>query len=53
MGHRFEFCGGEEGTEPPMQMIWHHRVFDPGTRWRESQTESPLSFEEFLEATRF
>jgi hypothetical protein len=51
--HRFEFFGGEKGTERPMHMTRHHLVFDPGTRWGESQTESSLPFEEFSAATRF
>ena len=28
----FEFFGGERGTDLPMQMTWHHLVFDPSTQ---------------------
>jgi hypothetical protein len=28
----FEFFGGEKKPEPPMQMVWHHLVFDEATQ---------------------
>jgi ketosteroid isomerase-like protein len=28
----FEFFGGGQKAEPPMQMVWHHLVFDEATQ---------------------
>jgi hypothetical protein len=48
-----EVFGGENGAEQPRHVSWQHGVVDPVARFRESQIESSLPFEELSAGTRF